>query len=85
VSARGAGRRPRHHGIALLVLLYMFLPIFVVVLMSFNDPRAEAVYEFDGVHAGQLAHPCAPTACARRWHSMQIGFWPPGAPRARAR
>ena len=30
------------------VLLYMFLPIFVVVLMSFNDPASRNSYSFDG-------------------------------------
>jgi spermidine/putrescine transport system permease protein len=33
---------------ALLVLLYMFTPIFVVVLMSFNDPVGRLGYDFDG-------------------------------------
>ena len=35
---REVARRPPDPGLGLLVLLYMFLPIFVVVLMSFNDP-----------------------------------------------
>ena len=32
----------------LLVLLYMFTPIFVVVLMSFNDPVGRLGYDFAG-------------------------------------
>jgi len=34
--------------LAIIVLLYMFLPIFFVVLMSFNDPSGKLTYEFDG-------------------------------------
>ena len=33
-------------GIGLLVLLYMFLPIFIVILMSFNDPASKVSYQF---------------------------------------
>ena len=39
---------------ALLVLLYMFVPIFVVVLMSFNDPASRYSYTFDGFTLRQL-------------------------------
>ena len=30
------------------VLVYMFVPIFVVVLMSFNNPTSRLTYSFDG-------------------------------------
>ena len=35
----------------LLVLVYMFVPIFVVVLMSFNKPDSKLVYRFDALAA----------------------------------
>jgi len=47
-------------GIGLLVLLYMFLPIFVVVLMSFNDPAARNTYSFDGFTLHNWLNPCEP-------------------------
>ena len=37
------------------VLLYMFVPIVVVVLMSFNDPAGRAATQFDGFTLRQLA------------------------------
>jgi spermidine/putrescine transport system permease protein len=33
--------------LGLLVLFYTFIPIFVVVLMSFNDPASRLIYEFN--------------------------------------
>ena len=33
----------------------MFVPICVVVLMSFNEPDSQLIYQFDCVHLGQLA------------------------------
>ena len=47
-------------GIGLLVLFYMFLPIFVVILMSFNDPASKQSYSFDGFTMYNWLHPCDP-------------------------
>ena len=46
-----AGRWLTDHaltGVALLVLVYMFLPIFFVVLMSFNDPESTGLHQWYG-------------------------------------
>ena len=43
--------------LGLLVLLYTFIPIFVVVLMSFNDPTSRLIYQFDGFTLAQLEGP----------------------------
>ena len=46
--------------VGLLVLLYMFTPVFVVMLMSFNDPASRNRLQLRRVHARQLAqHLCA--------------------------
>ena len=45
----------------LLVLIYMFVPIFVVVLMSFNDPvEPRNVYSFDGFTLDNWTNFCGP-------------------------
>ena len=62
-------------GIGLLVLLYMFLPIFVVVLMSFNDPASKQSYSFDGFTWNNWAHPCEPFGmCDSVLLSVKIGL-----------
>jgi spermidine/putrescine transport system permease protein len=61
--------------VALLVLLYMFLPIFFVVLMSFNDPASRLSYEFDGFTLNNWTDPCAPSGmCSSVATSIEIGF-----------
>jgi spermidine/putrescine transport system permease protein len=61
--------------LALLVLVYMFLPIFFVVLMSFNDPASKLSYEFDGFTLANWTSPCAPSGmCDAVVKSLQIGF-----------
>ncbi len=66
------------HGVllfALLVLLYMFTPIFVVVLMSFNDPVGRLGYEFDGFTLNNWTHLCDPyQLCSSVATSLQIGL-----------
>ena len=60
---------------ALLVLVYMFLPIFVVVLMSFNDPAARIGYDFDGFTLDNWTNPCGPfQLCSSVWVSVRIGL-----------
>ena len=47
-------------GAGLLVLLYLLTPIFVVVLMSFNDPASRISYSFDGFTLDNWRQPCLP-------------------------
>ena len=61
--------------IALLVLGYMFLPIFFVVLMSFNDPTSRLNYEFHAFTWDNWLNPCAPAGmCESVVKSIEIGF-----------
>ena len=73
-----AGRWLADHvvmGAAMVVLLYMFLPIFFVVLMSFNDPTSRLSYEFDGFTLNNWTDPCGPSGmCGAVVTSLQIGF-----------
>jgi spermidine/putrescine transport system permease protein len=60
---------------SLLVLVYMFLPIFVVVLMSFNDPASRLGYDFDGFTLDNWTNPCGPyQLCSSVWLSIRIGL-----------
>ncbi len=60
---------------ALLVLFYMFTPIFVVVLMSFNAPASRIGYEFDGFTLDNWANMCDRAAlCDSVVTSLQIGL-----------
>ncbi len=43
--------------VAGLVLLYLFMPIFVIVLFSFNNPKGKFNYSVAGFHAEELARP----------------------------
>jgi spermidine/putrescine transport system permease protein len=59
----------------LLVLLYLFAPIFVVVLMSFNDPKSRLSYQFDGFTLNNWQHPCQPYGlCDAVSTSLRIGL-----------
>jgi spermidine/putrescine transport system permease protein len=61
--------------IGLLVLAYTFVPIAVVVLMSFNDPAARLTYEFDGFTLHNWANPCEPEGlCSAVKLSIEIGL-----------
>jgi spermidine/putrescine transport system permease protein len=60
---------------ALLVLLYMFTPIFVVVLMSFNDPAGRLGYEFDGFTLDNWKNICDPfQLCSSVSNSIRIAL-----------
>ena len=60
---------------AAVVLLYMFLPIFFVVLMSFNDPVSRLAYEFDAFTLDNWLNPCSAAGmCDSVVKSLQIGF-----------
>ncbi|MCW2774883.1 MAG: transporter permease [Nocardioides sp.] len=73
-----AGRWIRHHLVlilGLLVLVYTFVPIFVVVLMSFNDPASRLIYRFDGFTLHNWLNPCeAEGMCSALRTSVEIGF-----------
>ncbi|TDU89737.1 spermidine/putrescine transport system permease protein [Kribbella voronezhensis] len=61
--------------IGLLVLLYLFAPIFVVILMSFNAPKSKLSYTFDGFTLHNWAHPCQPFGlCDAVSTSLRIGL-----------
>ncbi|HET6563369.1 MAG TPA: ABC transporter permease [Marmoricola sp.] len=60
---------------AMLVLLYMFTPIFVVVLMSFNDPVGRLGYDFDGFTFDNWTSICDPyQLCSSVGNSIKIGL-----------
>jgi spermidine/putrescine transport system permease protein len=59
----------------LLVLLYLFAPIFVVILMSFNDPKSRLAYQFDGFTLDNWKNPCQPFGlCEAVSTSLRIGL-----------
>jgi spermidine/putrescine transport system permease protein len=59
----------------LAVLLYMFLPVLVIALMSFNDPASRNSYSFDGFTWHNWTHPCEPYGmCAAVGLSIRIGL-----------
>ena len=62
--------------LGLLVLVYMFVPIAVVVLMSFNDPgRSRNVYAFRGFTLHNWTHACEPAGmCHAVGTSLLIGL-----------
>ncbi|MFA6298774.1 MAG: ABC transporter permease [Nocardioides sp.] len=62
--------------LGLLVLLYMFVPVFVVILMSFNDPASRNSYTFDGFTLHNWQNICEPyQMCSSLGLSLQIGFF----------
>jgi spermidine/putrescine transport system permease protein len=73
-----AGRWLREHLVlllGLLVLLYTFVPIGIVVLMSFNDPASRNIYRFDGFTLHNWLNPCEdPALCDALVVSIQIGL-----------
>ena len=61
--------------LGILILLYTFVPIFIVVLMSFNDPSSRNVYQFDAFTFYNWTHFCQPDGlCHSLWVSIQIGI-----------
>lgn len=61
--------------LGLLVLVYMFIPIFVVVLMSFNEPASRNVYSFDGFTLDNWTNFCgAEGMCGPLWLSIRLGL-----------
>ena len=72
------GRWVRDHLVLMLglaVLAYTFVPIAVVVLMSFNAPASRNVYQFDGFTLDNWLNPCAPEGmCSAVGRSIEIGL-----------
>ncbi|CAA9333513.1 MAG: Putrescine transport system permease protein PotI [uncultured Nocardioidaceae bacterium] len=61
--------------VGLLVLAYMFVPIVVVVLMSFNAPASRAAYTFDAFTLENWLNPCEPEGlCSSLVTSLQVGL-----------
>ena len=61
--------------LGLLVLLYTFVPIFIVVLMSFNDPDSRLIYRFDGFTFHNWLNPCEDASmCSALARSIEIGL-----------
>src|SRR4051812_32522710 len=61
--------------LGLIVLLYLFAPIVVVMLMSFNQPKGRLSYTFDGFTLHNWAHPCQPFGlCDAVSTSLRIGL-----------
>jgi len=60
--------------IGVLVLVYMFIPIIVVVVMSFNEPPSRNVYEFGSFTWHNWTNLCEPYGlCASLLRSIEIG------------
>lgn len=66
----------RRHIVAIaagLVLLYLFLPIFVVVLLSFNEPKSKLNYTFNKFTLDNWLDPCSdPQMCEALALSIKV-------------
>jgi spermidine/putrescine transport system permease protein len=61
--------------LGLLVLAYTFVPIAVVVLMSFNDPDTRNIYRFDGFTLHNWTNMCEDQSmCDALWLSIRVGL-----------
>lgn len=61
--------------LGLAVLAYTFVPIAIVVLMSFNDPDSRLIYSFDGFTLHNWLNPCEdPAMCEALGRSIRIGL-----------
>jgi spermidine/putrescine transport system permease protein len=60
--------------IGVLVLVYMFIPVVVVMAMSFNQPPSRNLYEFGSFTWHNWTAFCEPYGmCEALWRSVQIG------------
>ncbi len=68
----------RHHIVLLLglvVLVYTFVPIAVIIAMSFNIPPSRNVYAFDSFTLQNWANPCTDASmCSALGRSVEIGL-----------
>jgi spermidine/putrescine transport system permease protein len=63
--------------LGILVLVYTFVPIFIVILMSFNKLPSEQskIYKFNAFTLDNWLHPCAdPSMCDAVKRSIEIGL-----------
>jgi spermidine/putrescine transport system permease protein len=61
--------------IGILALIYLFIPIFVVVLFSFNNPTGRFNYTWVGFSLNAWLHPCgAAGICDSLLISLKIGL-----------
>ena len=63
--------------LGILVLVYTFIPIFIVVMMSFNKlPNEQSkIYKFNSFTLDNWLHPCAdPSMCDALRRSVEIGL-----------
>src|SRR3954454_22560539 len=61
-SGSGSHDRLRHWGLAIwsvLALLYLFIPVFIVVLFSFNDNKGRFNFTWEGFTLRHWEHPFA--------------------------
>ena len=63
--------------LGLFTMVYLLLPIFFVVLMSFNDPVGRVCYEFDGFTLDNWKNICDPygMCSAVRISIVAAGGW----------
>lgn len=75
---RGVGRWVREHLVlflGILALIYLFIPIFVVVLFSFNDPKGRFNYTWVRFSLDAWMHPCGASGiCDSLLISLKIGL-----------
>ena len=68
----------RHHLVLILglvVLVYTFVPIAVIIAMSFNIPPSRNVYAFDRSRSTTGRNPCLdPSMCSALGRSIEIGL-----------
>jgi spermidine/putrescine transport system permease protein len=73
----GVVRAARKHlvlAFGVLVLLYLFLPVFVVIAFSFNDPVGRFNFTWSGFTLDSWRDPCSvPNMCDSVVRSLQIG------------
>ena len=80
-SRPSAGRRTLHwfgtHAVLIyagVALLYLFLPVLVVLLFSFNNPAGRYNFSWQGFTLKNWLHPCAvPGMCSSVGLSLEIG------------
>ena len=61
--------------VGIAVLGYMFLPVFVVVALSFNEPKSRLTYSFDKFTFNNWLHPCqVGDMCTAVGTSLKIGI-----------
>jgi spermidine/putrescine transport system permease protein len=80
-SRPSAGRRALHwfgaHAVLVyagLALLYLFLPVLVVLVFSFNHPAGRYNFSWQGFTLDNWLHPCAvPGMCSSVGLSLEIG------------